>query len=125
MTIASGRAMIFNWWRKRAEQMKRQGLSSQRRRLAFERLEERSVPSAKPILSGAAGLLLAEQPGNLPAMALSAGNDGLVVSPLIVDDGSELGGACPAEFNPVTGDTNPMPDDQNVLTIEPLQQSGQ
>src|SRR5216683_6095003 len=121
MTIAIGHAMIFNWRRKRAEQ--RQDLACQRRRLAFERLEERCVPSAKPILSGAASLLLVDQPGNnLLATALSAGN-GLGVSPLIVHDGSEPGSACQAKLIQVTDDTSRQ--DQNVLTTQPLKQSGQ
>src|SRR5712691_682747 len=112
MTIAIGRGMIFNWRRKRAEQ--RQDLASQRRRLAFERLEERCVPSAKPILSGVAGLLLADQPGNyLAATALSAGN-GLGVSPLIVHNGGEPGSACQPELIQVTDDSSLQ--EQNVLT---------
>src|SRR5712692_2326569 len=119
--------MIFNWWRISAEQTKRQHLSSQRRRLAFERLEERCLPSAKPTSAGAASLLLADQPGhNLPTPALSSDNDRLGVSPLIVDDGGEPANACQAKLIQVTDDiSDPMPDDQIVLTTQPLKQSSQ
>src|SRR6266404_2967751 len=83
--------MLFNWWRKKAEQRNRQHPASQRHWLAFERLEDRCVPSAKPIAFGAAGLVLPDQPGkDLPSLALPAGNDRLSVSPSTFHDASAV-----------------------------------
>src|SRR5438445_1019749 len=124
-TLAIGLAMLFNWWRKRAEQANRQHVLSQHRRLAFERLEERCLPSAKPISVGAADLLLPDQPANaLPTLAVSADNDQLRVSPSTFYDSSAVGYVCEAGLIQATEDSTqqaPLPDDQNVLTTQPEQ----
>jgi hypothetical protein len=118
--------MLFNWWRKRTDRTKKQHRVSQRRRLAFERLEERCLPSAKTISSGAACLLLPDQQGNnLPTFALSADNGRLAVAPSIVHDGSEFGNAHQAEAMQATGDSSQQAPMQHVLTTQLLEQHSQ
>jgi CheY-like chemotaxis protein len=74
--------MLLNWWRKRAGQANRGYFPSQRRRLAFERLEERCVPSAKPVSSAATPLLIPEPIADpLPTLAVSVDDGQLRVTP--------------------------------------------
>jgi CheY-like chemotaxis protein len=74
--------MLLPWFRVRAKRAKRGPLAFRRCRLAFERLEDRCLLSAKPVPLQAGGALLADQPTrDLQLVSLLATSESLTVTP--------------------------------------------
>lgn len=120
--------MLLNWWRRRAEQRRKRHVLSPCRRLAFERLEERCLLSAKPIPLGTAGPVLPDQPGNhSPAFSLLADNERLSVLPLNGYDAIAIENAWQADLLGVSAraDINEDPPDDDGSQQAPSPDNGE